>query len=107
MPRMTRKQVYIEPRQNRLLKEHARRYRVTEADLIRQAVDRGLERTATRAPDIEAWTRIERLIGGRRSHRVRPARGTWRRAGVDERRNSDRHERPRVRLLAAASWEAP
>ncbi len=85
MPRMTRKQVYIEPRQNRLLKEHARRYRVTEADLIRQAIDRGLERTATRAPDIEAWKRIERFIGRRRSQRVRPAKRTWRRAELYER----------------------
>jgi len=35
MTEMIRKQVYIEPRHDRLLKERARRYRVTEADLIR------------------------------------------------------------------------
>ena len=42
MEEMIRKQVSIEPRQERLLKERARSYRVTEADLIRQAIDRGL-----------------------------------------------------------------
>src|SRR5437879_11760475 len=84
-PRMTRKQVYIDPRQNRLLKDRARRYRVTEADLIRQAIDRGLERTATRAPDIEAWKRIERFIGRRRSQRVHSAKRTWTRAELYDR----------------------
>src|SRR5437016_12243009 len=106
MPRMTRKQVYIEPRQNRLLKEHARRYRVTEADLIRQAIDRGLERTATRAPDIKAWKRIERFIGRRRSQRVRPAKRTCRPAERPGRPNSDPHERPRLRLRSSGPGEA-
>ncbi len=55
MAAMIRKQVYIEARQDRLLKERARRYRVTEADLIRRAIDRGLERTALAVPDPEAW----------------------------------------------------
>src|SRR3989442_5459607 len=106
MPRMTRKQVYIEPRQNRLLKERARRYRVTEAELIRQAIDRGLERTATRAPDIEAWKRIERFIGRRRSQRVRPAKRTWRRGQLYERWKSDRHQRPRLRLRSSCTSAA-
>src|SRR5437867_9689888 len=67
MEEMIRKQVYIEPRHERLLKERARRYRVTEADLIRQAIDRGLERTPTRAPDPEAWKQVERFIRRRRT----------------------------------------
>lgn len=66
MPRMIRKQVYIEPRQERLLKERARRYRLTEADLIRQAVDRGLERTALSIPDREAWKSFKRRIAPRK-----------------------------------------
>jgi hypothetical protein len=50
MAGMIRKQVYIEPRQERLLKERAKKYRVTEADLIRQAIDRGLHRPTAEGP---------------------------------------------------------
>ncbi len=85
MEEMIRKQFYIEPRQERVLKERARRYRVTEADLIRQAIDRGLERTATRAPDPEAWKRIERFIARRRTARLRQRKRRWTRAELYER----------------------
>ena len=77
MTEMIRKQVYIEPRHDRLLKERARRYRVTEADLIRQAIDRGLERTPTRAPDPEAWKQVERFIRRRRTGRLRQQKRAW------------------------------
>ena len=39
---MVRKQIYIEPRQEALLKELAHALGVTEAELIRQAIDRQL-----------------------------------------------------------------
>jgi hypothetical protein len=85
MGEMIRKQVYIEPRQERLLKERAKKYRVTEADLIRQAIDRGLERTAPRAPDLEAWKVVERFIARRRRGRVRQVKRTWRREDLYDR----------------------
>jgi hypothetical protein len=37
---MIRKQVYIEPRQDRMLKRRARQRGVTEAEIIREALDR-------------------------------------------------------------------
>ena len=74
MPQMIRKQVYIEPRQERLLKERARRYRATEADLIRQAIDRGLERIALSVPDPEAWKAFKRRTAPRRTERPRSLR---------------------------------
>lgn len=74
MGEMIRKQVYIEPRQERLLKERARRYRVTEADLIRQAIDRGLERTALSIPDPEAWKAFKRRITPKKREPVRGVR---------------------------------
>ncbi|HUG55480.1 MAG TPA: hypothetical protein VMJ92_00245 [Candidatus Limnocylindrales bacterium] len=40
MARMVRKQVYIEPRQERLLKRRAKELGLTEAELIRQGIDR-------------------------------------------------------------------
>lgn len=39
MKRMVRKQVYVEPRQERLLKRRARALGVTEAALIREGID--------------------------------------------------------------------
>ncbi len=74
MEEMIRKQVYIEPRQERLLKERARRYRVTEADLIRQAIDRGLERTALSIPDPEAWKAFKRRVAPKKGGPVRSVR---------------------------------
>jgi hypothetical protein len=74
MAEMIRKQVYIEPRQELLLKERARKYRVTEADLIRQAIDRGLERTALGVPDLEAWKVFKRRIGRRKGEPARTVR---------------------------------
>ena len=40
MEPMVRKQLYLTPAQNRALRERARRERRSEADLVRQAVDR-------------------------------------------------------------------
>ncbi len=62
MGKMVRKQVYLESRQDRLLKERARRYRVTEAELIRQALDRALTEGPSPAARLEAWERVRRFI---------------------------------------------
>ena len=43
MSRMVRKQVYIQPRQDALLKRLAREAGVTEAEIIRQAIDQQTE----------------------------------------------------------------
>lgn len=74
MAEMIRKQVYIEPRQERLLKERARKYRVTEADLIRRAIDRGLEQTAGRIPDPDAWKAFKRRVAPRKGIEPRTVR---------------------------------
>lgn len=77
MADMVRKQVYIEQRQERLLKERAKKYRVTEAELIRRALDRGLERAASRAPDPEAWKRVEAFVARHRTPRVTQRQRAW------------------------------
>jgi hypothetical protein len=76
MTRMVRKQVYIEPRQETLLKRLARDKGVTEAEIIRQAIDRQTQSISLPRRDLEAWRQerafIERMIqqgpvpGGRR-----------------------------------------
>ena len=59
---MVRKQVYIEPAQEQFLKRRAKELGVTEADLIRRAIDT-LARTPAGPPfDPEAWTAIVELM---------------------------------------------
>ena len=70
MARMIRKQVYIEPRQDRLLKERAKRYKVTEAELIRRSIDQALASGAVGVGDPAAWKELKRRIA-----RLRKAQG--------------------------------
>lgn len=79
MEEMIRKQVYIEPRQERLLKERARRYRVTEADLIRQAIDRGARADRTIDPRPRGVESVQA------SNRAQEGRPRSQRAAVDAR----------------------
>lgn len=65
MAEMIRKQVYIEPRQDQLLKKLAKERGVTEAQLIRHGIDWGLAGIAGRRPDPAAWKEAERYILGR------------------------------------------
>ncbi len=65
MPEMVRKQVYIEARQEQLLKALAKDLRVTEAELIRRGIDRGLDRAGGIRPDPAAWSEAERFIVAR------------------------------------------
>ncbi len=59
---MIRKQVYIEPGQERRLKTLARELGVTEAELIRRGLDRGLGEVTELHPDPAAWEEVERYI---------------------------------------------
>jgi len=55
MSRMVRKQIYIEPEQERLLKRRAKELGVTESDLIRRGIDQ-VDRTYAGLPqDRVAW----------------------------------------------------
>ena len=55
MSRMIRKQIYIEPMQDALLKRRARELGMSEAQLIRRCLDE-LERQAVTPPmDRQAW----------------------------------------------------
>ena len=73
MAEMVRKQVYIEPRQEDLLKALAKELGVTESELIRHGIDRGLAGMAEFRPDPAAWKEAERYI--LRRVRKGPVRG--------------------------------
>ena len=57
MGRMVRKQIYIEPRQEAMLKRLAESRGVSEAELIRQVIDRQVDggRQQSLPPDPAAW----------------------------------------------------
>jgi hypothetical protein len=61
---MVRKQVYLERRQALLIKRQARRLGISEAELIREAIERQIEQTASRTarPDSKAWERAHALM---------------------------------------------
>ena len=54
---MIRKQVYIESRQDHLLKRLAKDFGITEAELVRQGLDRILQSGIMVAPNPKAWQR--------------------------------------------------
>ena len=83
---MVRKQVYIEPAQERFLKQRARELGVTEADLIR----RGIEQIA-RAPgrpvyDATAWAGVLAFLQRRAAVTPLTERWRWRRDDAYEER---------------------
>ncbi len=74
---MIRKQVYIEPHQERLLKERARQLHVPEAELIRRSLDQGLTGMAPRRPNPSAWRELMRFFRRRMRMKVRQQPRRW------------------------------
>lgn len=87
MAEMVRKQIYIEERHERLLKRISKVRGVSEAELIRQAIER--ETVGERpllSPDQGAWDKVVRFAKSRKAPRsgVRPYR--WNRLDAYEER---------------------
>ena len=85
MAGMIRKRVYIEPRQERLLKTLARQLGLTEADLIRRGTDQGLQGVAAPRPHPGAWQEIERFILARMRKGGPRGRRRWTREALYDR----------------------
>ena len=66
METMIRKQLYLTRAQDRALKERARRERRTEADLVREAVDRLLDGGVSRRAAVEDLQRFADEVSARR-----------------------------------------
>lgn len=64
MAQMVRKQIYIQERQQSLLKRVSRLRGVSEAELIRDAIDRQVGETASRpaGPDPASWEKAHRFM---------------------------------------------
>ncbi len=85
MPEMIRKQVYIEARQEQLLKTLAKDLHVTEAELIRRGIDRGLDRMAGIRPDPAAWVEAEKYILARMRRGTVKGKRCWTREDLYDR----------------------
>ena len=86
MAQMIRKQVYIEPLQDAILKKRARMLGITEAEVIRRAID---GQTAFLSPgirDLEAWEREKVFIAKRMADGSLPGGRTYRREEAYEKR---------------------
>ncbi len=62
MATMVRKQFYIEPRQDRMLKRFARKTGVTEAQIIRRALDAEVQRLESGEAGPKAWQESREFI---------------------------------------------
>jgi hypothetical protein len=74
---LVRKQVYIRPAQERFLKQRAQVLGLTEAELIRQAIDLLVRTPALEAVDEQAWA-DEQAFMSQRAHAIPGSDVPWR-----------------------------
>jgi len=82
---MVRKQVYIESRQEILLKRLAQQAGITEAEIIRQAIDQHTRTVVLTNRDLAAWQREVSFIDDLIRQGPVPGGRTWRREELHER----------------------
>ena len=86
MPRMIRKQIYIESRQDDSLKKQAHDLGVTEAEVIRRAIDRQMTSIRLSIRDVKAWEREKAFIAKRMAKGQVSSRRQWKREDAYEER---------------------
>jgi len=86
MSRMIRKQIYLESRQDNSLKKQARDLGVTEAEVIRRAIDRQMTSVRLSIRDPKAWEREKAFISKRMSKGQVPGGRQWKREDAYEER---------------------
>jgi hypothetical protein len=86
MPRMIRKQVYIESRQETTLKQQARNLGITEAEVIRRAIDRQMISVRFGAKDPKAWEKERAFITKRMAKGPTSEGRQWKREDAYEKR---------------------
>ena len=89
MTTMVRKQVYIEPRQDELLKRWARESGKSEAEIVRQALGRWLAGEERRRKAEAAWEEERAFIESRIAEGPVDGRRTWTREELYEEPLSD------------------
>jgi hypothetical protein len=77
MTTMVRKQVYIEPQQEAQLKQRAAETGMSEAEIIRRAIDSWLKDEARRLRAEQAWGKARALMEERYTQGPAPGGRTW------------------------------
>lgn len=88
MEQMIRKQIYIQRRQEALLKRAAKQRGMSQAEIIRHALERELG-TSTMRPahqDADAFDRITRFIASRRRTKTKAQPYRWQREDAHQER---------------------
>jgi hypothetical protein len=85
MSRKIRKQIYIEPEQELLLKRSSKRTGLTEAQIIRNALDMGIGAAAASASRPEAWKSELTFINRWMKKGIVPGSRSWKRDDLHER----------------------
>lgn len=94
MSTMVRKQVYIEPEQDELLKQWAEETGKTEAEIFRQALDRWLASEQQRREADAAWKQVLAFAQERTAPGPIPGGRTWTREELHEERLRQYDNRP-------------
>ncbi|MBI2952681.1 MAG: hypothetical protein HYY30_00065 [Chloroflexi bacterium] len=77
MSRLVRKQIYIEPEQEELLKRQARQLGVSEAELIRRGIDEVSRASIGMPPEQDVWEEEKAYIRERRLLKVPQTGRCW------------------------------
>jgi len=83
---MVRKQIYIESRQDTTLKKQAKIFGITEAEIIRRAIDRQMASVRLDVRDVKAWEREKAFIAKRIAKGPVSGSRRWRREEAYEER---------------------
>ncbi len=86
MAQMIRKQVYIEPLQDVNLKRQAKKLGITEAEIMRRAIDRQMAVLVPGLRDLSAWEREKAFIAQRMAGKPLPGGRKFRREEAYEER---------------------
>jgi hypothetical protein len=80
-----RKQIYIEPDQNTILKRLSVERGMPEAEIIREAITQHVQGLRVRVRDLRAWEAERDFIGQLSAQGSAPEPRTWRREELHER----------------------
>lgn len=92
MATKVRKQVYLEPHQEMLLKQRAQEQGLTEAEIIRRATEQHVHLSLVPRRDLAAWEKERAFILRLMEHGPAPGRSIWRREELHERQSAGGHE---------------
>jgi predicted DNA-binding protein len=98
---MVRKQIYISPEQDKMLKRLARQTGKTEAEIIRDSLQEHEQLLKEKKDRMEAWRAIEATAEAMKLLPAAAPSRRWKREDLHDRHESSNslgHKRPRVRL---------